>query len=584
MLACRYASAGGRLFPDMRGAPAGWVAVAGPCAGEAAMTRIPPEALVDCTVHDIFLRVAEAWPDNAFIAVGPLEGRNYLPGGVEYTYAQTRALVGELASRYRAAGYGAGHRVAVLLENRPEHLLHFLALNSLGVSMAPVNPDYRADEMRYLFEHAEVVLVVALPGRMEQAQRALDLCDRPPLLHDVTADAAFPAAPVAASGAAPDIHSETCLYYTSGTTGRPKGCVATNEYYVGVGRMCRNNAGLAQYREGAERIYNPLPLFHINAGVFSFMAALTTGGCVILPDRFHPHSWWRELADSRATIAHYLGVIPGMLMKLEPEPADTAHGLRYMLGAGVEPELHAAFEARFRVPLIELWGMTETGGGFVADSEPRMIDTRAMGRPLGRPGLDLDARVVDADDNDVPVGREGQLLVRRCGDNPRLGMFREYLKNPEATAEAWRGGWFHTGDVVRQDETGMLYFVDRNKNIIRRSGENIAAAEVEATLLAHPDVLEVAVVAAPDAVREQEVFACIVLKFPETAGEDKARELFGWTNGRLAYYKPPGWVLFLEALPKTSTQKVQKSELFGAGADPREAAGAIDLRGLKKRG
>lgn len=545
------------------------------------MNRIPQQALEGPTVSDIFQTVAGIYPDNAFIAVGPLQSRPYLPEGVAYTYAQTRQIVDQLASKYRTAGYGPGHRVAVLLENRPEHFFHFLALNSLGVSLAPVNPDYRPDEMRYLLEHGEAVLLVALPERMQQAQRAIDLCATAPALHDVSSDAPFPPAPTPALHTTPDLGSETCLYYTSGTTGRPKGCVATNEYYVGVGRMCRNNVGIAQYREGEERIYNPLPLFHINAGVFSFMAALTTGSCMILPDRFHPHSWWTELADSRATIAHYLGVIPGMLMKLDATPADAAHGLRFMLGAGVEPEIHAAFEQRFGVKLIELWGMTETGGGFVADTEPRMIDTRAMGRPLGRPGLDMDARIVDPDDIDVPVGKEGQLLVRRCGDNPRLGMFREYLKNPEATAEAWRNGWFHTGDVVRQDETGMLFFVDRNKNIIRRSGENIAAAEVEATLLAHPDIAEVAVIAVPDDIREQEVCACVVLRDPERAGEDMARALFGWTNERLAYFKPPGWVVFLEGLPKTSTQKVQKSELFATGVDPRDTA--IDLRGLKKR-
>lgn len=548
------------------------------------MNRISPEARDGRTVSDIFRNVASVYPDNAFMAVGPLKTRAWLPDGVEYTYAETLAQADALAARYRAAGYGLGHRIAVLLENRPEHFLHFLALNSIGASMAPVNPDYRPDEMRYLLEHAEASLFIALPERMAQAQRALDLCASPPPLVASTSQDAFPPAPTAAGTAEPGRDTETCLYYTSGTTGRPKGCVTTNEYYMAVGRGCVHSIGVAQYREGQERTYNPLPLFHINAGVFSFMAAITTGNCVILPDRFHPHSWWKELADSRATIAHYLGVIPGMLMKLDPTPDDRAHGLRFMLGAGVEPELHGPFEERFGVALLELWGMTETGGGFFNDVEPRMVDTRAMGRPLGRPGLDLDARVVDPDDNDVPRGQEGQLLVRRCGDNPRLGMFREYLKNPEATAEAWRGGWFHTGDVVRQDDSGMLYFVDRNKNIIRRSGENIAAAEVEATLLAHPDVAEVAVIAAPDELREQEVFACIVLRNPDSASEDKARELFAWTNERLAYYKPPGWLLFLETLPKTSTQKVQKGELFAAGADPRQADGVVDLRGLKKRG
>ncbi|MFC0283284.1 AMP-binding protein [Camelimonas abortus] len=548
------------------------------------MTRIPNDICDAATVSDMFLKVAAICPDNDFLVVGPLAGRAYLPEGRTWTYAGARAAVDGLAARYRAAGYGPGHRVAVLLENRPEHFLHFLALNRLGVSLAPVNPDYRPDEMRYLLEHSEATLLVALPERMDQARRALALCERPPALHDVTSPEPFPPPRAPAAATTPGRDTETCLYYTSGTTGRPKGCVTDNEYYLGVGLMCRSTTGMARYRECAERIYNPLPLFHINAGVFSFMAALATGGAVILPDRFHPQSWWRELIDSHATIAHYLGVIPGMLIKLPPTPEERAHGLRFMLGAGVEPEIHEECERRFNAPLVELWGMTETGGGFIADTEPRMIHTRAIGRPLGRPGIDLEARVVDENDNDVPAGREGQLLVRRCGDNPRLGMFREYLKNPEATAEAWRGGWFHTGDVVRQDETGMLYFVDRNRNIIRRSGENIAAAEVEATLLAHPEVAEAAVIAAPGEVREQEVFACIRPRHPERAGEALATELFDWTNGRLAYYKPPGWILFLDELPKTSTQKVQKTSLFPPGADPRQAPGVIDLRARKKRG
>ena len=356
-----------------------------------------------------------------------------------------------------------------------------------------------------------------------------------------------------------------------------------NEYYDVVGRLYTEAGGLAALREGCERIYNPLPLYHMNAGVFSFMGAIRVGGCSILPDRFHPGSWWRELADSRATVAHYLGIIPAMLMKAPAAPEDRSHRLRFMIGAGVEPELHAPFEQRFGVPLIEVWGMTETGGGFVASHEPRMTDTRAMGRPLGRDRLDMEVRVVDRDGRDVVRGEAGELLVRRTGGNPRYGFFREYLKNETATQEAWEGGYFHTGDVVRQDDSGMLFFVDRNKNIIRRSGENIAAAEVEATLLAHEKVAEAAVIAVPDDIREEEVMACIIPRDGAAKGEALAREIFDFCNARLAYYKPPGWIAFVERLPKTGTQKVQKTEVFPKGVDPRALEGTIDLRALKKR-
>ena len=536
------------------------------------------------SAFSIFEASARKWPNHAFLAVGPLKSRAYLPDGWEISYAEALKRIEALRDLYAGAGYGHGHRVALLLENRPEHHLHFLALNALGVSIVPLNPDYRADETSYALEHSESVLVVALPERAAALAEVAAACaNKPPVVAATESFAPPKAATKPPKSGAPNADSEASLLYTSGTTGRPKGCVIPNEYYDVVGQLYTEAGGLAALREGCERIYNPLPLYHMNAGVFSFMAGVRTGGCSILPDRFHPASWWRELADSRATIAHYLGIIPAMLMKAAPSPDDRAHGLRFLIGAGVEPELHAPFEARFGAPLIEVWGMTETGGGFVASQEPRMIDTRAMGRPLGRDRLDMEVRIIDREGRDVAVGEPGELLVRRKGADPRFGFFREYLKNEKATAEAWEGGYFHTGDVVRQDSSGMLFFIDRNKNIIRRSGENIAAAEVEATLLAHDAVVEVAVIAVPDDIREEEVMACIIARSDRQSDEALARDIFDFCNARLAYYKPPGWIVFVERLPKTGTQKVQKTEVFPKGVDPRALPGAIDLRALKKR-
>jgi crotonobetaine/carnitine-CoA ligase len=178
---------------------------------------------------------------------------------------------------------------------------------------------------------------------------------------------------------------------------------------------------------------------------------------------------------------------------------------------------------------------------------------------------------------------EGELLVRCAGPDPRRGFFSGYLKNPEATEEAWRGGWFHSGDVVRQLPDGMLVFVDRKKNIIRRAGENIAAAEIEAVLLAHEAVAQVAVLAVPDEIREEEVMACVVPMAGAPAGEALAGRLVDWCLARLAYFKAPGWILFVERLPTTGTQKVQKAQIFPRGEDPRQRPGAIDLRERKRR-
>ena len=533
------------------------------------------------TVFEAFLGTAAAAPDNAFLCAPPAPGRAYHPDGVEFTYAQTRAEVLRLRDAYAVAGYGHGHRIALLLENRPEMFFHYLALNALGAGIVPVNPDYRHDELAYQMDHSEADLAVSVPERAVTLEAVARERAKPlPVVSTAAWPAALPRAAAPPQTSAPSRETECALLYTSGTTGRPKGCVLSNFYMLNGGAWYRDLGGRLAFEQGGDRILNPLPLFHMNCLSITGTRVILTASCLILPERFSPRRWWPDVVATRATAIHYLGVMPPLLLNQAPCPEERQHRVRFGLGAGVEPQLHEAFEKRFGFPLVEVWGMTETGRIYADREEPRQIHTRAFGRPHGG----FEARVVDDADREVPGGTEGELLVRWGGsEGPRHGFFSGYLKDPGATEEAWRTGWFHTGDTVRQEPDGMLIFVDRKKNIIRRSGENVAAAEVEAALQAHEAVAQVAVIAVPDEVREEEVMACVVPMPGVKADAALAGQLMDWSLTRLAYFKAPGWILFVDRLPTTGTQKVQKTQIFPKGEDPRRRLGALDLRERKKR-
>jgi len=532
------------------------------------------------TIGAAFRQAVAGHGARPFLVVPPDPGRAWAPAGRTIPYGEAGVLVEAIAARYRAAGFGPGHRVATLLGNRPAYVLHKLALNALGACVVPINPEYRPAETAYLIGHSRPDLLLVAPEREGQLALALAEATHRAPVHRVEADvpAGLPAAPRPAAEAAVTEATPACILYTSGTTGRPKGCVLSHGYEVASGARYAALGGIATLRPGEERIYNPLPLYHVNAGVLSLMGAVLTGNCQVQPERFHPQRWWRDIAEHGATIVHYLGVIAAMLMAQPPGAQDRAHGVRMGLGAGIEPQLHAAFEARFGFPMVELWGMTEMVRVLIASEEPRQTGTRAFGRAIP----DVEVRVVDEAGRDVPDGTSGEMLIRHSAATPRQHFFSGYLDDAAATEAAWRGGWFHTGDVVRRDAEGMLHFVDRRKNIIRRSGENIAAAEVEAVLLTHPDVAQAAVMAVPDEMREEEVLACIVPARPMPVGA-LAAAAFEHCRAQLAYYKAPGWVLIVDSLPTTATQKIQKHAIFGRDQDPRQAPGIIDLRGSKRR-
>lgn len=545
------------------------------------------------TIGEALYAAAEKYGGQSLLAVPRNPNRAYYPDGQEFSFDHTANTVSMLAAIYQDAGYGFPHRIGLYLSSRPEHLFHKLAMNSIGACCVPINPDYRPAELVYLIEHAQLDLIVVLDEHLKLIQQAVSESSHQPRVITLTQFANhLPGAPRKYDTTTPHADTPASILYTSGTTGRPKGCVLSHRYELASGDWYARQGGLVSVQPQQERLYNPLPLFHVNASILSFYCMLLTGNCQIQIERFQPSRWWHDIRDSRTTIVHYLGVIIPLLLKQPETDQDRNHNVRFGYGAGVEPQLHRAFETRFGFPLVELWGMTEMVRTLTDNHPPRKVGTRAFGKAV--PGLDV--QVVDHKDQPVPDGTPGEMVIRYSAETPRKDFFSGYLNDPKATEDAWRGGWFHTGDmVIRDADDGMLHFVDRDKNIIRRAGENIAAAEIEALLLTHPRVRQVAVIAAPDDIREAEVLACVMLKNDD--GEEAldvhtldhsqrqhiADELFNYCFNQLAYYKAPGWLWFTNDIPTTGTQKIQKHRLFPAGMDPREQPGMIDLRERKRR-
>ena len=537
------------------------------------------------TLYHTLCDTVASYPDRAAYCVPPMKGRSYHPDGWEITWGQVLEGVEAKKNVYAKAGVGHGHRVAILFEQRPEFFFHYYALNALGAGIVPINPDYRIEEIKYVIEHSEATLAVCVDARLaELVSIANSISTNLEVVSFDSFPDELPLMPAAPRHDEPDADTEAALLYTSGTTGRPKGCILTNEYFHTFGESYFYAGGRLGFREEGERLYNPLPLHHANCLSISTPAMLMSGGCVIFPDRFHASTWWKDLVATKATAVQFQGIIPNILLKLPEESEERQHQVRFALCAGIEPSHHEVFEKRFGFPVVEMWAMSETGRIITDNFEPRKIQTRSFGKESQW----VEARVFDENDNELSPGNPGELVIRSNGAEPRQGFFSGYLKNEEATEEAWKNGWFHTGDAVIQDEEGFFYFLDRKKNIIRRSGENIAAAEVEACLTAHERVKQVAVIAAPAEVREEEVMACVVAKFPEdvngTEGQAKfANELFDWCYERIAYFKAPGWVLFMDTLPLVTSAKVQKIHIFPPGIDPRQQDGSIDLRSRKKQ-
>jgi len=494
-------------------------------------------------------------------------GRTFLlqEGGV-VSYAEFSRRVEAAARALAARGIGAGHRVALMATNSANYVVLFFALARLRAVMVPVNPDFGPVEAGYILQHAGVKAVAANPAALASAREATrPLLPAPWIfLLEGEFDDLISNAPRAALPRAPSAGTTCLTLYTSGTTGFPKGVMHSQRNFVMAGEAFVARLWL----QPGDRLLCILPLFHINALFYSLAGSLAAGATLVLAPKFSASTFWTTAAETAATQVNIIAAIGTILARRPRSEFDPRHRLRVIYGAPITPELERTFRVEFRVPvMIEGYGMTEIPG---AANNPFNGERRpnSMGKAAVHPDPAVsfaELRVVDDNGRDLPEGAEGELWVR----TPIL--MQGYYRDPEQTAAAMENGWFKTGDLVRRDADGYYYFIARKKDIIRRRGENISGAEIDRVVSDHPAVVQCAAIPVPSELGEDEILVAIVRK-PDA--EVSARAIADWCRERLAAIKVPRYVAFVDSLPMTATQRVQKFLLRG---DPGLLARAVDL-------
>jgi len=483
-------------------------------------------------------------------------------GESTWTYADTRDAAARFAGTLHAAGIKPGDRVALICSNRIEFLEVTLGCAWLGAVAVPINVASRGPQLQHILSNCGARLLVMEAAFAENlAMLAADklAIDAIWLIGEGTGVrfgrvAATPmprrAPPIAPASIQPA--DAGLILYTSGTTGPSKGvCCPQAQYFW----WAVNTASLLQIREG-DVLCTSLPLFHTNA-LNTFYQALLTGNFVRYERRFSASGFFPALIESKATVTYLLGAMVPILLSRPLSPEETAHRARIALAPGVPAQFHEAFTNRTGIRLLDGWGSTETN--FVLGAS---IDRQQPGL-MGPVFEGFDARVVDDQSREVADGIAGELIVRT--DEP-LAFAGEYFRTADKTAEAWRDGWFHTGDRVVRQPDGYFRFVDRLKDAIRRRGENISSFEVEQVLLSHPAVANAAAFPVRSPLAEDEVMAAIILRPDKKLAE---AELVAFCEPRLPYFAVPRYVEFVAELPATESGKVQKYKLRERGVTDR---------------
>jgi crotonobetaine/carnitine-CoA ligase len=480
------------------------------------------------------------------------------------SYNEINRYTNRCANAFKNLGIGKGDKVSIMLSNCPEFLYLWFGLAKCGAVEVPVNTSYKGEFLRHIVDQSDSkILVISheFLDRFKLIENALKKVEKVVVLGDIqkqeVAGFKIPMMsfeeffnnsedPVDVKVLPSDALS---IIYTSGTTGLSKGALGPHKFWI----VCAEK--MLEYREGGKDdiFYTFMPFYHFNAQCLTTVTTLVAEAQMVIAERFSASRFWDDARHYGATQFNYLGGVIPILAKQPERPNDADNPIRIALGAGCPPAVMEEVEKRFGIKCLEGFGMTEIG----IPIHVRVNDRRPGS--CGKPMDIYEIKLFDDQDKEVPVGEVGEIVFR-----PRepFIMMLEYYNMPEKTLEAFRNLWFHTGDLAKKDADGYFYFVDRKKDALRRRGENISSFEVERAVNSHPSVLESAAVAVPSELGEDEVKICVVLKPGATLIPE---ELIKYCNDRMPYFAVPRFVEFMESLPKTPTDRVEKYKLKQAG-------------------
>ena len=504
------------------------------------------------------------------------------------SYGEINARSNRIANALIARGVQPGESVSVMLPNCEEFIPVWFGILKAGAVMSSINTAYKGDFLSWTINLVEAKKLVISDEYLDR----LDLikADLPTLEHVIVwgsgkregPDPALSHEPLTELMSAPDSEPDGIAYswtddarimFTSGTTGRSKGVIKQNaaDYFSARGllEVVSATAGKSVESLSEDTFFSCLPLFHSNAQVLSGYPALVAGGRVAYVERFSSSRFWQQVIDAEATIFNSIGAVSYFIWNIPPSDLDRAHKVHTCFAAPAPRDIYNEFQERFGVKFIEGYGLTETGMATYMDPTKPGVPG-SMGK--ANPGYEVTI-VEPGTDRPLPPETPGEIVVDM--KIPNIVM-RAYYGMPEKTAEDFRNLKLHTGDLGRMDADGYFYFMDRVKDYIRRRGENVSSMEVEKQVSDHPGIKEAAAIgvkAGEGASSEDEI---MVVCIPEGDAPDPA-ELTHWLAERIPYFMVPRYIRFVEVLPKTPTERVQKVKLREEGITPdtfdREAAG-----------